>query len=388
MVAPLFRLSGGLPSGSPCAAAPGRASHPLQSFAPHGPTLCAYRNSTDFYLKNLLFAGNTVGSHGPPTKARAGHDFAKQNRSTPMHPGRQAAYLQTQLAIRLKLGIAAIPCGFPIFKTRSSAYNNTISMNTDEAFSFLGLSLSASKEELEASFRQLVMLYHPDRNPDKSEWSHTRMTLLNEAHTLAQHYITLRGENHRAAPKQISREFMARLQNGLYAARDDILEGVHLYYTFSLENVHLRSEGVRRLRYNSAKRGVRKGVIQLEKILQEAPEGKLKIYARLWEAFGKSFYGSMGITKICPADTSLNYKAYKHYRNASLILDSFIKLCFFPEDFPRQNITPKSIELCEQLLLLILSNYRETIWVPEADVKLSLLDNLQNLVEFERRECQ
>jgi hypothetical protein len=260
-------------------------------------------------------------------------------------------------------------------------------MNTDEAFSFLGLSLSASKEELEASFRQLVMLYHPDRNPDKSEWSHARMTLLNEAHNLAQRYITLRSEKLHSAPKQISRELMLHLQNGLYAARDDILEGAHLYYTFSLENIHLRSEGIRRLRYNGAKRSVRKGVIQLEKILREAPEGKLKIYARLWEAFGKSFYGSMTITKIYPADTSLNYKAYKLYRDAALILDSFIKLSFFSEDFPRQDITSKSIALCEQLLLLIISNYRETIWVPEATVKLSLLDNLQNLLEFERREA-
>jgi hypothetical protein len=259
-------------------------------------------------------------------------------------------------------------------------------MNTGEAFSFLGLGLSASKDEIEASFRQLVMLYHPDRNPDKSEWSHARMTLLNEAHNLAQQYITLRGENSRQEPKQVSRELMLRLQNALYAAREDILESVHLYYTFSLENVHLRYEGVRRQRYNSSKRGIRKGVIQLEKILHSAPEGKLKIYARLWEAFGSSFYSSMSITKICPADTSLNYKAYRHYRNAALILDAFIKLSFFPGDFPRQDINSKSIALCEQQLYLILSNYRETIWTDEADIKLSLLNNLRNLLDFEQRE--
>jgi hypothetical protein len=260
-------------------------------------------------------------------------------------------------------------------------------MNTDEAFSFLGLTRHASKEELEASFRQLVMLYHPDRNPGRTEWSHTRMTLLNEAHGLAQQYISLRGENLRRVPKQVSREFMIRLQNGLYAARDAILEGVHLYYTFSLENIHLRSEGIRRLRYNTSKRNIKRGVIQLEKILLEAPEGKLKTYARLWAAFGTSFYDSMAISKICPAGTSPNYKAYKHYRNAASILDALIKLCFFPDDFPRQDITSKSIALCEQLLLLILSNYQETIWPPEAAIKLALLDNLQNLMEFERQEA-
>ncbi|MDR1931228.1 MAG: DnaJ domain-containing protein [Spirochaetales bacterium] len=260
-------------------------------------------------------------------------------------------------------------------------------MTTDEAFSLLGLHTCASMEEVEASFRQLVMVYHPDRNPDRSEWSHSRMSLLNEAHDIAQQHISLHSENLKRAPKQVSREILARMQNILYAARGDILEGIHLYYTFSLENIHLRSEGVRRLRYNSAKRSVKKGVIQLAKILQEAPDGKLKQYARLCEAFGKSFYDSMLITKICPADTSPNYKAYKHYKNAAMILDAYIKLYFFRGDFPRQDITSRSIALCERQLCLILSNYRETIWVPEAAIKLSLFDNLQALAEFEQREA-
>jgi hypothetical protein len=261
-------------------------------------------------------------------------------------------------------------------------------MNTNEAFSFLGLTNFASKEEVDTAFRQLVMIYHPDKNPGKAEWSHARMTLLNEAHGLARQYISLRGEtgSGRQQGQTVSRALMARLQKAVYTAREDILEGIHLYYIFNLENIHLRLEGIRRLRYNSAKRNVKKGIIQLDKILAEVPDGTLKTCTRLWEAFGKSFFASMSITKICPTDTSRNYKAYRHYKSAALILDSFIKLCFFPEDFPRQDITSKSIALCEQELLLILSNYQETIWTPEATVKLSLLDDLNNLVKFEQQQ--
>jgi hypothetical protein len=263
-------------------------------------------------------------------------------------------------------------------------------MNTDEAFSFLGLHTSASGDEVEASFRQLVMVYHPDKNPDNSEWSHGRMILLNEAHDIAQRHISGRTQARSEARQrggQNSQELAARIHRSFQAARSAILEGVHLYYTFNLENVHLRFEGIRRSHYNSSRRDIKKGVAQLGKIFQEIPEGKLKDRIRLYGEFGKSFYSSMSITKICPADTSLNYKAYKHYKNAGMIIDAFIKLCFFPGEFPRQDISPKSIILCEQSLLLILSNYRETIWVPEATIKLSLLDNLRNLVDFESSEA-
>ena len=268
------------------------------------------------------------------------------------------------------------------------------SMNTHEAFSFLGLRTSATREELETSFRRLVMVYHPDRNPDKTDWSHDKMTLLNEAHEIAEQYIVSEENSRRAHSNNVenrshvSRQTMARLQKAFSAAREELLEGIHLYYAFNLENIHLRLEGSRRYRYNSSKRSVKKALIQLDKIIREAPEGKLKTYALLYKEFGTSFFDSMNIAKICTADSSPDYRAYKIYRNASQIIDAFVRLWFFPDDFPRpQEFSSKSIILCEQQLLLILSNYRDTIWIPEATVKLALLDNLRKLADFEQSEA-
>jgi hypothetical protein len=255
-------------------------------------------------------------------------------------------------------------------------------MTTDEAFSFLGLQPSASMNDVDTSFRQLVMVYHPDKNPDRSEWSHDRMTLLNEAHTIAERYITLRQENHENVSPHP--EFLRRIQTAFRAARENILEGIHLYYVFNLENVHLRAEGTRRYRYNTARRSIQKGLTQMEKISRNMPQGKLFNHIRLFQAFGKSFYSSMIITKINAPDGSINYKAYKHYRSGSALLDSLIRKQFFPEDFPQRDLTPKSVDLCEQEFLLILTSYRESVWLPETIVKLSLFENLYKLTEFER----
>jgi hypothetical protein len=256
-------------------------------------------------------------------------------------------------------------------------------MNIDEAFSFLGLQPSAGREEVDASFRQLVMVYHPDKNPDKTEWSHNMMILLNEAHNIAERCISLRQKKHESSSPPP--ELLRRVQTTFYAARENILEGMHLYYVFNLENIHLRAEGTRRYRYNTARRTIQKGLVQMEKLISHsAPQGKLYNHIRLFQAFGKSFYGSMIITKISAPDGSINYKAYRHYHNGSAILDALIRRQFFPEDFPQRDLTPKSMILCEQELLLVLTTYRQSIWLPETIIKLSLLENLRKLAEFER----
>jgi hypothetical protein len=265
-------------------------------------------------------------------------------------------------------------------------------MDTIEAFSFLDLKTSASRQELEASFRRLVMRYHPDKNPGETAWSHTQMTLLNEAHEIAQRHIASR-ETPDGAPLRkagVSREHAVLLRKTFQAALDSLLEGIHLYYIFNLENIHLRLEGSRRYRYNSSKRNVKKALGLFDGILRDAAgEEGLKTLSRLYKDFGQSFYESMGIAKISPAESTPTYKPYTHYRNASLIIDTFIRLWFFPNDFKKPHgFSSEHILLCEKELFLILTNYRDTIWTPEARIKLSLLDNLRSLIDFEERRAR
>ena len=261
---------------------------------------------------------------------------------------------------------------------------NALYMDLNDALFFMGLDPSPSREELETSFRRLVMVYHPDKNPEKAAWSHDKMSLLNEAHDIVERHISAPQEAATVQPPP--RETALRMQKIFEAARGSLLDGMHLYYTFDLQNIHLRMEGNRKFHYNSARRSIKKAIIQFDKLAEECPESNFKTRLLLYNAFGKSFFACMGITSISPTDNSPNYKAFRYYRNASLIIDALIRLIFFPEDFPRPaDLCSKSIELCEQELLLIQSNYRDTDWGPEAGAKLELLDNLRELARFENR---
>lgn len=46
----------------------------------------------------------------------------------------------------------------------------------------LSVPRNASKREIQTSFRRLVKIYHPDKNPDRTEWAETRMRELLQAY--------------------------------------------------------------------------------------------------------------------------------------------------------------------------------------------------------------
>lgn len=257
-------------------------------------------------------------------------------------------------------------------------------MDINEALTFLGLSATASIDELDSTFRRLVMIYHPDRNPERSSWSHSNMIRLKEAHEIAGRYLM----EPRAEPVLPDPRTLRDFLSSFSAAREDVLQGIHLYYTFSLENIHLRYEGVRRYRYNSSRNHIRKGITAMGNMASVAPSGRLHTHLVLFRAFAAAFERTMHITKTFVPDGSVNHKAYRHYHSGSLILDSLVRGRLFPEDFPRQDLTPKSIPMCEQEFFLILTRYTESTWLSEAVLKLSLLDSLSKLLEFESKQAR
>jgi len=49
-------------------------------------------------------------------------------------------------------------------------------------YNLLGLTQNASGEEIKKAYRQLAMLYHPDRNPGKEKWANEKFKEINEAY--------------------------------------------------------------------------------------------------------------------------------------------------------------------------------------------------------------
>ena len=257
-------------------------------------------------------------------------------------------------------------------------------MDASQAFFLLELSPGATSEELETSFRRLVMKYHPDRNADRLEWSHRMTVLLMEAHETASRRIAEEAYERAAAAEK--RRLAADLRffaEAFDAARGGVLEALYTYYAYGLENIPLRSEGNLRLRFTTAKNTLRKGLGIFASLESRPAPPDLKTRAALYQAFGGAFQQNMNISRILVPDGSEDHKAYRHYRNGSLILDSLIKKRFFPKDFTVTDLGPKSASLCEQELFLVITDYRLSVWMPEAVIKLSLLDGFSRLIKYE-----
>ncbi len=184
-------------------------------------------------------------------------------------------------------------------------------MDASQAFFLLELSPGATSEELETSFRRLVMKYHPDRNADRLEWSHRMTVLLMEAHETASRRIAEEAYERAAAAEK--RRLAADLRffaEAFDAARGGVLEALYTYYAYGLENIPLRSEGNLRLRFTTAKNTLRKGLGIFASLESRPAPPDLKTRAALYQAFGGAFQQNMNISRILVPDGSEDHKAY------------------------------------------------------------------------------
>jgi len=244
------------------------------------------------------------------------------------------------------------------------------------------ITLPITLTDLETTYRSLIKQYHPDRNQDRLQWSHEMTLRLNEAYTLIRDALT-RGDMEEREPEE-EPNVALRIYPELQRAWQKIENGIHLFYTYGLENPHIRQEGPFHIKFVLAQKQINQG----KKILEEweheplLPEDREELF--LQKSFSEAFLQNMRIQKTFVADGSIHHKAYKHYYNGSRLLDGFLKKLLFPEDYSNLILPPKCSTLCQQELLTVLLHYHESTWVGEATIKLALLESFINLMNFQK----
>ncbi|GAB4368407.1 MAG: hypothetical protein Kow009_05200 [Spirochaetales bacterium] len=261
-------------------------------------------------------------------------------------------------------------------------------MTLPEALSFMGISFPTTIRILDTTYRSLIKKYHPDRNQDRLQWSHEMTLRLNEAYGLIREALASDASTDASMPfeSEESSETLSTIYPALQKAWQSIENGIHLFYTYGLENPHLRQESPFNIKFVLAEKQIRKG----KKILEEWEHERLVPMEReelhLQKSFCEAFLQNMRIRKTFVADGSIHHKAYRHYHNGSRLLDAFLKKVLFPEDYSGLMIPPKCTTLCEQEFLTVLLHYHQSTWVGEATIKLALLKSLLDLIQFREEQ--
>jgi hypothetical protein len=284
-------------------------------------------------------------------------------------------------------------------------------MDLQDAFALFKLTDTPTEKDLATAYRRLVKHYHPDYNASRLQWAHRRMTQVNEAYALVCDFMKQGEAGLRDAPprrgdsgtkeheeEQRDHQRPRDDRNGegfeeaplrerqpspeevhhLHGAVEDILDGVYTYYQYGLQNVHRRVEGVPRLRYRTALRHLKSAIRVLTEhterygttLRRDEDVTKLSVFAR-------SFLQNMLIEKYyIPSSSTSELKAYRHYRTGSDHLDRAIQCTLFSQELRPGGARNHagSLYVSQHELMTVLVKFTESTWVPEAMIKLHLVD--------------
>lgn len=265
-------------------------------------------------------------------------------------------------------------------------------MNVATAFQFLQLPTHASIADANASYRRLLMEYHPDRNVERSEWSHQMTVRLTEAYSAVAAYLQNTSGPAPAQPKthdEPDSGYSLAMQTRIGKLYDVLLDVLHSYYTMGMDNIHLRREGTLRYRYRSTLRQLA-NVINDLKVTREWPGSALQHgQVSAIHGFAGAFYENMLIKpKQHKVPDSNGRKAHRLYIQGSQSLDQAISQGLLELQLERGLICPGTRHQAEKCFMLILSSFPRSQVVPETMIKLYLLRAFSALCEIIEKGAQ
>ncbi len=248
-------------------------------------------------------------------------------------------------------------------------------MEIKEAFKILGINEDSNLAELNLTFRKLAKKYHPDFNKSREEWANERMTRLNLAYETALQYLT--------SPDKSSYK-SGNFLKYYNRAKDLILEGIFIFYKYGLDNVHLRREGVRRIRYSDSRRYMEKGIKLLKDIFSSTDNPVHVEWSKTLLDFSTAFLKYMGSYRFFrPSGNSYEDRAYWHFHEGSRLLDDVIKQVLFGDMLPLYSRGGfyKKLRLSYEEFMIVLNDFSESSWTGDTIFRVYLIEMLTRVIK-------
>ncbi len=310
-------------------------------------------------------------------------------------------------------------------------------MQLETALRVFGLHPNPTPDELNRAFRRLAKRYHPDSNSDRLEWATSHMTSINLAYETIRKSLENgqestngtkedagkthddtqrpRAERQAGAGPSTGRHSTARdsrresrsgarrgTRPGRSAAsagrpnsapstqglrefsevRQQIVEGIYIYFQFGLENFRLRYDGPHRLKYRKATRLVMKGLDRFAELwTRHGPLVEEHPVSRFY-AFATRFYQVMFLEHDTnPYATKYNRNAYQHYRYGSALLDDTIRDTLFPELGGRNGYDPfGNLQVAWREFSAVISRYPDSDFMEESRLRQALVEDFMDFL--------
>jgi len=256
-------------------------------------------------------------------------------------------------------------------------------MELKEAFRILGLGEESSIEDLNSSFRKLAKRYHPDFNREKEAWANKRMTEINLAYETALNYFTSPSEKLSLNNIKDNILVFSRYFN---RAKNYIFQGMLTYYQYGLENVHLRNEGVRRIRFNDSIRYMEKGIKSLKDVYSVVVDPVQKEWCETLLNFSTAFFRNMNNSNYFkPTGNIYENKAYWHFYQGAILLDEAIKEVLFGDlivNIPNKGNYISKLSRSYEEFTLVISEYPQSTWVVDTILKIYMVELLTKLIKI------
>lgn len=270
-------------------------------------------------------------------------------------------------------------------------------MKLSAAYDILELQGSATIEDVSVSFRRLLKQYHPDRNVDRSEWSHAMTVRLNEAYEVATTYLRRVDDTAFTKSSQTAtaeREdpfdfwqdqeedsgYSVALHTRMGTLFDLLVDQIFAYYTYGLDNLYLRSEGTLRYRYRTTVRRLKAIIADIQECLEWPGSIRQRKQVEAVISFATGFYEN---ALIKPRNHAVlagdERKAYQLYRSGSEALDQVIKIALFGRQFNGHGGVSSPRGISEQSFVLLIAQYPKSVFIAEALIKMYLLEGYDAL---------
>jgi curved DNA-binding protein CbpA len=284
-------------------------------------------------------------------------------------------------------------------------------MDIELCYRILQVMESSSDEDISRSFKSLAKKYHPDKNPQKSEWANEQMAVLNNAYSaVMSHRFSLGSaeavseyknseEHHRAKPApageyrkaQAQRDFLREEEREyliarFVKAREDAKDALYKYFQYNLDNFHRREERGNTRIYNDVVKSLRKSYHLIKKYSSLTNDRELLEHFTVFNKMIFDFYRAAECLNLIDSYKD-NYEvdAFRMYRQGDEFLHKAQKELFFNRHnrgfFERKKTIPDLLD-AENIFRATIQVYKNSSWAVETSIKLEYLVSLKAYISL------